>query len=104
VHLGATLGVLLGGISTGMQEGIMQWSSYIGSTADAAVKAAEASFGMEGAHEAMLAKAQAVVMATDGFTAQVCFQSLHLKLCTLDNVDCIRGKQRPAVGHHQCSE
>ena len=56
-----------------MQEGITQWGSYIGSTADAAVKTAEASFGMEGAHEAMLAKAQAVVMATDGFTAQVCF-------------------------------
>ena len=48
-----------------------QWSAHIASAADAAVQAAEASSGVEGAHEAALARAQAVVMATDGFTAQV---------------------------------
>lgn len=70
-HLGTALSVLSGPVSAEAQEGFKQWSAHIASTADAAVQAAEASFGMEGAHEAALARAQAVVMATDGFTAQV---------------------------------
>ena len=70
-HLGVTLNVLLSGASAGGLEGIKQWSAHIASAADTAVQAAEASFGVEGAHEASLSRAQAVVMATDGFTAQV---------------------------------
>lgn len=70
-HLGATLSVLLDGASAEMQEGIKQWAAHIAATADAAVRAAEASFGMEGAHESAMARAEAAVMATDGFTAQV---------------------------------
>ena len=64
--------MLLGGASAGGVEGMKQWSAYITSAADAAVQAAEASLGVEGAHEAALARAQALVMATDGFSAQVC--------------------------------
>ncbi len=64
--------MLLSGASASSLEGMKQWSAYIASAADAAVQAAEASFGVEGAHEAALAQAQAVVMATDGFSAQVC--------------------------------
>ena len=76
-HLGTTLSVLLGPVSAEAQEGFKQWSAHIASTADAAVQEAEASSGMEGAHEAALARAQAVVMATDGFTAQVDFSLLE---------------------------
>ena len=63
--------MLLGGGLTASLAGVKHWSAHIASAADAAVQAAEASFGVEGAHEAALARAQAVVMATDGFTAQV---------------------------------
>ena len=82
-HLGSTLRVLLSGTPTDGQEGAKQWSAHIASAADAAVQAAEASFGVEGAHEAALARAQAVVMATDGFTAQVCSALTILKCLDL---------------------
>ncbi len=70
-QLGTTLSMLLGPVSAEAQEGFKQWSAHIASTADAAVQAAEDSFGVEGAHEAALAGAQALVIATDGFTAKV---------------------------------
>ena len=79
-HLGATLSVLLGGASAASREGTKQWSAHIASAADAAVQAAEASFGVEGAHESALAQAQAIVMATDGFSAQVCSCSCSVSM------------------------
>lgn len=63
--------MLLGGASAGSLEATRQWSAYVASTADAAVQAAEASFGVEGAHEAAFVRAQAVLMVTEGFSAQV---------------------------------
>ena len=70
-HLGAILSALLETYPAELQEGAKQWAAHIAATADAAVQAAEASSGIEGAHDAALARAEAIVMATDGFTAQV---------------------------------
>lgn len=70
-HLGSALSVLLKEDAAEPQEGAKQWAAHIAATADGAMQAAEASFGVEGAHDAALARAEAIVMATDGFTAQV---------------------------------
>ena len=70
-HLGSALSVLLKDDPAEPQEGAKQWAAHIAATADGAMQAAEASFGIEGAHDAALARAEALVMATDGFTAQV---------------------------------
>lgn len=47
------------------------WEEHIAATAESAVAAAEASVGVEGLAEASLARAQAVHMAVEGFSAQV---------------------------------
>ena len=70
-HLGSVLSVLLKEDPAELQEGAKQWAAHIAATADGAMQAAEASCGVEGAHDAALARAEALVMATDGFTAQV---------------------------------
>ena len=70
-HLGSALSVLLKEDPAEPQEGAKQWAAHIAATADGAMRAAEASYGIEGAHDAALARAEALVRATDGFTAQV---------------------------------
>ena len=70
-HLGSALSALLKEEAAEPQEGAKQWAAHIAAIADGAMQAAEASFGIEGAHDAALARAEALVMATDGFTAQV---------------------------------
>ena len=70
-HLGPALSALLKEEPAEPQEGAKQWAAHIAATADGAMQAAEASFGIEGVHDAALARAEALVMATDGFTAQV---------------------------------
>lgn len=83
-HLGAVLSALLERHPAEPQEGAKQWAAHIAATADAAVQAAEASFGIEGAHDAALARAEAVVMATDGFTAQVALPITWLSFLQVD--------------------